>query len=102
MSFLQVAHDVVNVVTMQRGIEAFTSSVDAESEQAIQQALKALTHNRTTIAIAHRLSTLRDANRILVFDRGQLAEQGTHEELLRRGGRYAQLHRLQVGKAEVA
>ncbi|HMP04992.1 MAG TPA: ABC transporter transmembrane domain-containing protein, partial [Lacipirellulaceae bacterium] len=57
-------------------LDEATSSVDAESEQAIQQALAALTRGRTTIAIAHRLSTLRDADRILVFDRGQLAEQG--------------------------
>jgi ATP-binding cassette subfamily B protein len=76
-------------------LDEATSSVDAESEQAIQQALKALTHNRTTIAIAHRLSTLRDANRILVFDRGQLVEQGAHEELIAKNGQYAKLVRLQ-------
>ncbi len=63
-------------------LDEATSNVDAESEQAIQQALKALTRGRTTIAIAHRLSTLRDADRILVFDRGRLIEQGSHDELL--------------------
>jgi ATP-binding cassette subfamily B protein len=77
-------------------LDEATSSVDAESEQAIQQALQALTRGRTTIAIAHRLSTLRDANRILAFDRGQLVEQGTHEELLAKNGQYAKLVRLQT------
>src|ERR1044072_5898779 len=76
-------------------LDEATSNVDAESEQAIQQALKALTRGRTTIAIAHRLSTLRDARRILVFDRGQLVEQGSHEELLANDGQYAKLVRLQ-------
>jgi ATP-binding cassette subfamily B protein len=77
-------------------LDEATSSVDAESEQAIQQALKALTKGRTTIAIAHRLSTLRDAHRILVFDRGRLVEQGSHAELLQQDGQYARLVRLQT------
>jgi ATP-binding cassette subfamily B protein len=77
-------------------LDEATSSVDAESEQAIQQALKALTRGRTTIAIAHRLSTLRDAHRILVFDRGKLVEQGSHEALLEVDGQYAKLVRLQT------
>ncbi len=76
-------------------LDEATSSVDAESEQAIQQALKALTRGRTTIAIAHRLSTLRDAHRIFVFDRGRLIEQGGHEKLLAEDGQYAKLVRLQ-------
>jgi ATP-binding cassette subfamily B protein len=76
-------------------LDEATSSVDAESEQAIQQALKALTRGRTTIAIAHRLSTLRDAHRIFVFDRGRLIEQGPHEQLLAQDGQYAKLVRLQ-------
>ncbi len=63
-------------------LDEATSNVDAESEQAIQQALRALTRGRTTIAIAHRLSTLREADRILVFDRGRLTEQGSHDELI--------------------
>lgn len=77
-------------------LDEATSNVDAESEQAIQQALRALTKGRTTIAIAHRLSTLRDAHRILVFDRGQLIEQGTHAELLAVDGQYAKMVRLQA------
>jgi len=77
-------------------LDEATSNVDAESEQAIQQALRALTKGRTTIAIAHRLSTLRDAHRILVFDRGQLIEQGTHAELLAVDGQYAKMVKLQA------
>ncbi|HJQ79255.1 MAG TPA: DUF1854 domain-containing protein [Lacipirellulaceae bacterium] len=76
-------------------LDEATSSVDAESEQAIQAALRALTRGRTTIAIAHRLSTLREADRILVFDRGRLVEQGSHEELLAQNGQYANLVRIQ-------
>jgi ATP-binding cassette, subfamily B, bacterial len=62
-------------------LDEATSSVDTETEQSIQKALDLLTTNRTTIAIAHRLSTLRKANRLVVIDKGRLVEQGTHEEL---------------------
>jgi ATP-binding cassette subfamily B protein len=82
-------------------LDEATSSVDAESEQHIQQALRALTKGRTTIAIAHRLSTLREADRILVFDRGRLIEQGGHKELIAQNGQYANLVRLQ-GDARLA
>jgi ABC-type transport system involved in Fe-S cluster assembly fused permease/ATPase subunit len=76
-------------------LDEATSSVDAESEAAIQAALRELVKGRTTIAIAHRLSTLRSANRILVVDQGKIVESGTHEELLRQDGLFARLMKLQ-------
>jgi ATP-binding cassette subfamily B protein len=73
-----------------------TSSLDTESEKAIQDALHVLSEGRTTIAIAHRLSTLRHADRILVFEKNKLAEDGSHDELLaKEGGIYANLVRMQ-------
>ncbi|MEZ6125597.1 MAG: DUF1854 domain-containing protein [Planctomycetaceae bacterium] len=77
-------------------LDEATSNIDAEAERSIQQALEVLVKGRTTIAIAHRLSTLRNANRIIVFDRGRLVEQGTHAELLEADGVYARLVRIQT------
>jgi ATP-binding cassette, subfamily B, bacterial len=77
-------------------LDEATSNIDAEAEKSIQDALNVLIKGRTTIAIAHRLSTLRNANRILVFDRGQLIEHGTHAELLSKDGTYAKLVRIQT------
>jgi ATP-binding cassette subfamily B protein len=77
-------------------LDEATSNIDAEAEKCIQEALEVLIHGRTTIAIAHRLSTLRNADRILVFDRGRLIEEGSHFELLSRDGTYARLVRIQT------
>ncbi len=77
-------------------LDEATSNIDAEAEKSIQEALEVLTKGRTTVAIAHRLSTLRNADRILVFDRGRLIEQGSHAELLSKDGTYARLVRIQT------
>jgi hypothetical protein len=77
-------------------LDEATSSVDTESEKEIQDAIAALSHGRTTIAIAHRLSTLRNSDRIFVMDRGELKEVGTHYELMAKNGIYARLVRLQT------
>lgn len=76
-------------------LDEATSALDTESERAVQTALDALMSGRTTLVIAHRLSTIERADRIVVMDRGQIAETGTHAELLARNGLYANLWRMQ-------
>jgi subfamily B ATP-binding cassette protein MsbA len=76
-------------------LDEATSALDAQSEKVVQQALDRLSQGRTTIVIAHRLSTIRGADKIVVMDRGRIMDEGKHEELLARGGIYADLYRLQ-------
>jgi ABC-type multidrug transport system fused ATPase/permease subunit len=80
-------------------LDEATSSVDSETEAAIQENLDRLVEGRTAIIIAHRLSTLRKADRILVLRQGEIVEQGRHEALLGDGGTYADLWRVQVGES---
>jgi ATP-binding cassette subfamily B protein len=76
-------------------LDEATSSLDAESEALIQEALEKLTANRTTLVVAHRLATVRNADRILVFDGGKLVAQGTHSQLVKKNALYAKLAKLQ-------
>jgi ATP-binding cassette subfamily B protein len=82
-------------------LDEATSHLDSESELLIQEALKRVMAGRTSIVIAHRLSTILAANLILVMDRGQIVERGTHEELLALGGLYAQLYETQFNREKV-
>jgi ATP-binding cassette subfamily B protein len=75
-----------------------TSALDSANERAIQAELKSVSRGKTTLVIAHRLSTVADAERIVVLHQGRVAESGTHEELLAAGGRYAEMWRLQNGE----
>jgi len=81
-------------------LDEATSHVDNETEVLIQNNLENLTAERTTFAIAHRLSTVRNADRIFVLDGGEIVERGSHEELLARDGLYANLWSVQVGEVE--
>jgi subfamily B ATP-binding cassette protein MsbA len=76
-----------------------TAALDTESEKLVIEALKRLMKGRTVITIAHRLSTIRDADKIIVLKNGVVAEEGTHSELVSRGGLYAELYHIQVGTA---
>ncbi|HCB08490.1 MAG TPA: lipid A export permease/ATP-binding protein MsbA [Alteromonas sp.] len=79
-------------------LDEATSALDTESERMIQDALVTLQQDRTSIIIAHRLSTIENADQILVIDQGKIIEQGKHQDLLNKGGAYAQLHALQFGE----
>jgi subfamily B ATP-binding cassette protein MsbA len=77
-------------------LDEATSALDTESERLVQDALNKLMKNRTSVVIAHRLSTIQHADEIIVMQKGQLIERGTHNELLLRNGAYKKLHDLQA------
>lgn len=81
-------------------LDEATSNIDTETEEIIQHAMEVLKKGRTTFIIAHRLSTIKNADRILVLDRGEIVEQGSHDELLALGERYNQMYQLQSGKVK--
>ncbi len=83
-------------------LDEATSSLDTESEQYIQKALEELQKNRTTLVIAHRLSTVENADRIIMMDKGQIVEVGSHQELLEVDDAYASLYKMQVSKPSMA
>jgi ATP-binding cassette subfamily B (MDR/TAP) protein 1 len=76
-------------------LDEATSALDSESEHVVQAALDAAAKGRTTIAVAHRLSTIQKADVIYVFDQGKIVEAGTHAELMKKNGRYSELVNLQ-------
>jgi subfamily B ATP-binding cassette protein MsbA len=77
-------------------LDEATSALDTESEKMVQDALEKVMQNRTSIVIAHRLSTIQNADKIVVLDKGQIAEQGSHAELMDKGGIYKKLVDLQT------
>ncbi|MGB9597813.1 MAG: ATP-binding cassette domain-containing protein, partial [Candidatus Poribacteria bacterium] len=82
-------------------LDEATSSVDTETESLIQSAIERLVNGRTTFAIAHRLSTLRKADKLLILDKGEIVEQGTHNELLENNGLYKRLVDMQSQLSKV-
>jgi ATP-binding cassette subfamily B protein len=79
-------------------LDEATSSIDTKTEELIQSAIEKLTKNRTSIIVAHRLSTIKNADKIIVLDRGEIMEFGTHNELLSQNGFYKKLYEVQFGE----
>ena len=76
-------------------LDEATSSLDSESEKNVQEAIESLMHKRTVIVIAHRLSTVQNANKIIVLNKGNIVQEGKHEELINIEGIYKELHKMQ-------
>jgi ATP-binding cassette subfamily B protein len=81
-------------------LDEATSAVDNETEAALQRSIGRISEGRTTVIIAHRLSTVRNANRILVFENGKVIEDGSHDDLVRLSGTYARLWAVQTGVSQ--
>ena len=81
-------------------LDEATSNIDTETEEIIQHAMDVLKKGRTTFIIAHRLSTIKSADRILVLEKGEIAESGSHEELMKLGGTYFQMYKIQSGMSQ--
>jgi len=81
-------------------LDEATSSVDSESEELIKRAQKIITKGRTSIVVAHRLSTVTEADRIIVLEKGRIIEEGKHEELIKANGHYKKLYDLQINVSE--